>query len=229
MGKAIEIQAIKRGHDVVLRAGREWSESDLSPADVAIEFSRPEAAVDNIRRCIEAGVPVVVGTTGWYQSYSEVKDMVQLKSGAMLTATNFSIGVNVFFEINRKLAQLMNPLPAYDVSMKEIHHIHKKDAPSGTAITLAEDIISRLDRKKNWVHPEGVSNNPLNTFDLHIESFREDEVPGTHSVEYKSTEDKIVITHEAFNRDGFALGSVIAAEWIAHKKGIFTMSDVLSL
>jgi 4-hydroxy-tetrahydrodipicolinate reductase len=231
MGQIIEEIALERGHTISLKVGIEgFQPEDLKNTDVAIEFSVPQAAAENIKKCAEAKTPVVVGTTAWYERYDEVSDYIQEKGGAMLAATNFSIGVNVFFMVNRYLSKLMNGQEDYDVYMKEIHHLQKLDAPSGTAITLAEGILEELDRKNNWVHHENPTENKMssdNPLDLHVYSDRKQGVPGTHRIVFENSIDKITIEHEAKNRKGFALGSVLAAEWLHGKKGVFTMQDLL--
>lgn len=230
MGRAIEKVAIERGHRIAYTIGREGYIPDLlRQADVAIEFSVPEAAPANIRACLEAGVPVAVGTTAWYHQYDELAQLAKTKNGTLFTASNFSIGVNLFFAVNRYLAGLMNDYPAYDVSMEEIHHIHKLDAPSGTAITLAEGILAELGRKNKWVCQEGDAEVDITSLDLKIVSKRENEVPGTHLIRYASEIDEIEIKHTAKSRLGFAQGAVTAAEWLAGKKGVFTMKDLLNL
>lgn len=222
MGKAIEKIAVERGHTISFKANGSFTAEEILGADVAIEFSIPEAAVSNIEKCFDVKVPVVVGTTGWYNEFNRIKERCISSNNALFYATNFSIGVNIFFEINKKLAQLMNPHEDYDVSMKEIHHVHKLDSPSGTGITLAEQIIEGLDRKTNWTE-----NHSKNDNDLIIKAEREGEVPGTHIVKYESDIDQITIEHEAKGRTGFALGAVMAAEWIVGKHGVFTMKDML--
>ncbi|MCA0931549.1 4-hydroxy-tetrahydrodipicolinate reductase [Lutimonas saemankumensis] len=222
MGQAIEKIAIERGHDIVIKKDIEPLEVDLSLADVAIDFSHPLAAFENIKSCIDKGVPVVSGTTGWLERYDEVSDYCKEHEGGFIYASNFSIGVNLFFNLNAYLAKMMRPITEYDVEMEEIHHIHKLDAPSGTAISLADDILSESD-KKNWSIETRAKE------DLYINVKREGEVPGTHSVTYSSEIDSIEIKHTAFNRTGFALGAVVAAEWLREKKGIYSMKDVLGL
>lgn len=229
MGKAIEAEALARGHEIVLKAGSNWDTSELNKADIAIEFSRPESAVENINRCFEMDIPVVVGTTGWYDRYEEVKDHALSRHQSLLTASNFSVGVNLFFKLNELLAKLMNQHPEYDVIMNEVHHTQKLDAPSGTAITLAEGILGNLDRKKKWVGLMADTSKAVSPFDLKIVSHRVEEVPGTHIVSYGCEIDEITISHIARSRKGFALGAVIAAEWLKGRKGVFTMSDVLNL
>lgn len=229
MGKAIEAIAQGRGHEIVHRIDINSSDllekDQLSKADVAIEFTTPETAYSNIMKCFDANVPVVCGTTGWLEKLPEVKAQCLEKHQAFLYASNFSIGVNIFFELNRRLAELMAPQSAsYKASMVEIHHTQKKDAPSGTAITLAEQILEKNTSKTGWVNEK--TDDPAQ---LEIVSKREDPAPGTHIINYSSPIDDITITHTAHSREGFAAGAVTAAEWIKGKKGIFTMKDVLSL
>jgi 4-hydroxy-tetrahydrodipicolinate reductase len=228
MGHAIEEIALQRGHEIVLKVGFENLEDNtienIKKADVAIEFTGPEVAFDNVIRCLDAGVPVVSGSTGWLQRFNEAKEHCTKKNGALLYASNFSVGVNIFFAINKKLADLVAPHPEYQVSITELHHTQKKDAPSGTAITLAEGIMGSLSQKKKWVNE--ATNNPA---ELEIISEREDPAPGTHTITYKSEIDDIEIKHTAHNRKGFASGAVLAAEFLQNKKGIFTMKDVLGL
>ena len=225
MGREIESIALKRGHEIVLKVNRTNTQTitatDLKKADVAIEFSTPHTTLENIRKCFNAGLPVVVGTTGWYEHFEDIKKDCEKKQGALLHATNFSLGVNLFFKLNSYLADLMNKYPDYDVSMEEIHHIHKLDKPSGTAITLASQVLAKIDRKKNW----SIENNDKET--LFIKDIREGEVPGTHIIKYKSDVDDIEIMHKAHNRKGFALGAIIAAEFLAGKTGIYTMQDLI--
>lgn len=226
MGKAIEEIADRRGHSIVLKISSSNIEA-LNPesirmADVAIEFTRPESALSNILFCLENGVPVVCGTTGWIQNMKQVEEKWKEKNGSFLYASNFSIGVNVFFELNRRLADLMRGREEYDVSMQEIHHIHKKDAPSGTAISLAQDIIERGLKNSFSTEEKGKDI-------LRIDSVREGEVPGTHLINYFSENDRIEIIHTAHNRKGFAAGAVAAAEFIHGRRGIFSMKDVLGI
>jgi 4-hydroxy-tetrahydrodipicolinate reductase len=225
MGKEIEAAALQRGHEIVLKVNRSninsVSKEELKQAEVAIEFTTPAAALSNIRMCLNAQLPVVIGTTGWYESFDEIKKECALKNGSLFHATNFSLGVNLFFKLNTYLAELMNKYPAYDVSMTEIHHVHKLDKPSGTAISLASQIFSKLDRKNKW------SLTQEDNSTLHIQDIREGEVPGTHIIKYHSAVDDIEIMHKAHNRKGFALGAVIAAEFLNGKKGIYTMSDLI--
>jgi len=227
MGKVIEKIALKRGHSILLKVNRENLDFDLKllkNCDVAIEFSSPESAVNNINKCFDANVPVVVGTTGWYAEFNAVQERCISENKGLLHATNFSVGVNIFYEINKKLAALMDASNQYDVEIEELHHTQKLDAPSGTAITIAEGIIANLDRKVAWKNEVNVSEN-----ELAIESIRMEDVPGTHIVKYESDIDVIEIKHEAKNRNGFAFGAIIAAEYINDKNGVFTMKDVLSL
>jgi 4-hydroxy-tetrahydrodipicolinate reductase len=222
MGKVIEKIAKERGHEIILRKTSATTYEGLENADVAIDFSIPDAAVPNISACLNAGIPIICGTTGWLENYEEIVLFCNKKNGAFLYGSNFSLGVNLFFELNAHLAKMMAKFSTYKVSMEEIHHTQKLDAPSGTAITLAKGIIENsnytswtLDKAK----PE----------EIHIDAKRRENVPGTHSVFYNSEVDLIEIKHVAHNREGFAIGSVIAAEWIIGKKGIFSMKDVLEL
>ncbi len=227
MGKAIEEIAHDHGHKIVLKITSSNQEaltaSNIKLADVAIEFTRPEAALSNIMFCVEHDVPVVCGTTGWLDQLETVKDLLEKKNGSFLFASNFSIGVNIFFELNQHLARLMSKQDQFDVSMEETHHIHKKDAPSGTAITLAEAIIG-AGKKKTFVGEK-----TGNAEELTITSIRKDEVAGTHAITYFSDDDQIEIIHTAHNRKGFAAGAVAAAEFIKDRKGMFSMKDVLGL
>ena len=222
MGKAIEHIALKRGHEIVCKVDKNLGEGKLQEANVAINFSIPDAAVENISNALDQDVRVVCGTTGWLDAYQQVAQKAQENNTAFLYASNFSVGVNLFFKLNKVLAQMMQPHKEYKVSMEETHHIHKLDAPSGTAITLAEGIIENSDITQ-WKLDEEAKDS------LFIQSLREGEVPGTHSIKYGSPIDDITIEHKAHNRKGFALGAVIAAEWIVGKKGIFKMDDVLNL
>lgn len=228
MGKAIEEIALQRGHEIVLKVGIENLEdntiNNIRKADVAIEFTGPESAFENVVRCIEAGVPVVCGSTGWLSRFEEAKNFCLVHKGALLYASNFSVGVNIFFAINKRLAELMAPHKDYNVSLTEVHHTEKRDAPSGTAITLAEQILDKNAQKKQWVNQP--STRPE---DLAIISERIDPAPGTHVITYTSAIDDIEIKHTAHNRKGFATGAVLAAEFLHDKKGIFTMSDVLGI
>ena len=224
MGRIIDQLAAQAGAEVVLRIDLDNPEdfSKLKDADVAIEFSRPESAVQNYLRCFDAGVPVVSGTTGWTNRMEEVRAYCEKTDGAFFYASNFSIGVNVFFALNRFLAERMNHLPAYDIQLEETHHTQKLDAPSGTAITLAKDILSRVERKGQWVNREAKDPNELS-----ILSHRIDPAPGTHRVVYRSAIDEVEIRHEAFSREGFARGALQAAHWLLGRKGCFGMNDLL--
>ena len=227
MGKAIEDVALKNGHEIVLKITSkntsDFNIEKLQQADVAIEFTNPHSAVENIKKCFDAGIPVVSGSTGWLEHWQEIENYCTEKNGALLFASNFSVGVNMFFELNKKLAMLMSNRPEYNISIEEIHHTQKKDAPSGTAITLAEGILKINQNKEKWVLGETANNGELS-----ITSKRIDPAPGTHIINYNSLIDSIEIKHTAHNRIGFASGAVIAAEYIIDKKGIFEMKDVLS-
>lgn len=230
MGKIIEEIAVSRGHRIIGKINID-NRSDLDriqpkSVDVIIEFSQPEAAISNIRWGLQRGIPVVSGTTGWLEKKPEIEHLTADKEGTFFYASNFSIGVNVFFKVNQYLAKLMDEQSDYRVSIEEIHHTEKKDAPSGTAITLAEDIIQKLDRLSQWNPSE---ENPSNLDTLPITSRRIDPAPGTHIIRYQSEIDTIEITHTAHSRKGFALGAVLVAEWIKDKKGVLTMDDFLSL
>lgn len=222
MGKVIERIALERGHEIVLRKTSSDTFEDLHKADVAIDFSIPNAAVNNISACLHEGVPVISGTTGWLENYREMVKLCEEQNGAFIYGSNFSLGVNIFFELNDYLAKMMSKFNQYKVEMEEIHHTQKLDAPSGTAITLANRIIENSDYS-SWAL-ENAKND-----ELLINVKRIENVPGTHSIFYNSEVDTIEIKHTAHNRDGFALGSVIAAEWIIGKQGVFTMKDVMQL
>ena len=228
MGHAIEEIALQRKHSIVLKVSIDNTEDNtvenISKADVAIEFTGPDSAFDNINRCFEAEVPVVSGSTGWLNRYEEAVWNCKAQNGALLYASNFSIGVNIFFEVNKKLAQLMASQKDYNATIEETHHTQKKDAPSGTAITLAEQILAVNPFKKQLVNKE-----TNKASDLQIISKRTDPAPGTHRILYHSDTDDIEIIHTAHNRSGFALGAVLAAEFIYGRRGVFTMSDVLGL
>ncbi|ROI08883.1 4-hydroxy-tetrahydrodipicolinate reductase [Chryseobacterium sp. H3056] len=221
MGKIIGEIAEKKGHDIVARLNETPTVENLNNPDVVIEFSNPEVAFENIKVCLENQIPVVCGTTGWLERRGEIEEIAAKNNTAFLYGSNFSLGVNLFFALNEKLAALMSDFPEYQVQMEEIHHTQKKDAPSGTAITLAEGIIKNDSRFSSWKLEETKES------ELGIFAVREDEVPGTHSIFYRSEVDEIEIKHTAFNRNGFALGAVIAAEWINGKTGNFSMQDVL--
>lgn len=226
MGKAIEAIALKRRHQVTLKIDIDtlasFTKETLQQCDVAIEFTSPHSAVENILTCLDAGIPVVSGSTGWLARWEEVKEKCMAMNGSLVYASNYSVGVNIFFEVNKLLARLMNQQADYDVSMQEIHHTEKKDAPSGTAITLAEQILEHLGRKNQWVNHKSLSPEELS-----IISERIDPAPGTHKIKYSSPVDDIEIIHTAHNRQGFATGAVLAAEFIKNKKGIYSMKDVL--
>lgn len=225
MGKTIEAIAVSRGHEIVGRIDVGDSLADFNqPADVAIEFTQPEAVVSNLKTCIDSGLPVVCGTTGWVQHQQDVEAYCRGKNGTLLYSSNYSLGVNIFFKLNEYLARIMDRYPQYNVSIDETHHTQKKDAPSGTAITLAQGVIKHLERKKEWVLGATEKSDALV-----INSFRVDPAPGTHVVKYQSTIDDLEITHTAHSREGFALGAVLVAEWLAGKKGIYTMDDFLRL
>jgi len=222
MGKEIEKIALQRGHEIVIKSNSN-STYTITDADVAIDFSIPTSAVQNISTCIKNQVPVISGTTGWLENYDDIVDLCKKKNGTFLYASNFSIGVNIFFELNKQLAKMMNTLDDYNISLEEIHHTKKLDAPSGTAITLAEGIIENSSKSRWNSDGENASKS------IPIASKRIGDTPGTHIVNYTSEVDTIEIKHTAHNRKGFALGAVVAAEWISNKKGIFTMNDVLNI
>ncbi len=235
MGHIIEKTALDRRHEIVLIIDQdnahELTVENLQKADAVIEFSTPAAVLNNIYTCIEAGVPVVIGTTGWYDKIPQVKNQCEQSNSAVMYASNYSVGVNLFFKVNQVLARLMNNYPYYDVQVEEIHHTQKLDSPSGTAITIAEGIISNFDNKKSWTNvlvtdgPEMIE--PTMAKDeLLIESHRIDSVPGTHTVIYDSEIDTIEFKHTAHNRNGFALGAVLAAEWLHNKKGFYSVHDM---
>ena len=234
MGQIIERFALERGHEVVLKINinnlDDLTVANLSNADVAIDFSAPDAVIDNIYKCFEASLPIVVGTTGWYGKLQEIKNECLSSNNTILYGSNFSIGVNLFFHLNTVLAKLMNSYPAYEVQVEEIHHTQKLDSPSGTAMTIAEDIIENLDRKTEWLNevvgtaiPEIIKNEQLL-----IESHRIENVPGTHTVIYSSEVDEIEIKHTAHSRAGFALGALVAAEWLENKQGFYNVADVFN-
>lgn len=223
MGKTIERIALERGHQIAGKIDvdnqHEW---DKVKADVAIEFSHPDAAFNNVKRCIEKNIPVASGTTGWLARKPEIEELTKKLNGAFFYASNYSLGVNIFFKVNEYLAKMMKAFKGYEIHIDEIHHTEKKDAPSGTAITLAEGIIKHSDQKKSWVNtPEGKPD------EVPIQSFRIAQVPGTHVVKYDSPIDDIEIKHTAHTREGFALGAVMVAEWMADKKGVLNMDDFL--
>jgi 4-hydroxy-tetrahydrodipicolinate reductase len=222
MGKEIEKIAISRGHEIVIKKDVD-DEIEITLADVAIDFSVPNSAFNNISNCLNNNVPVISGTTGWLENYKDAVALCKEKKGAFIYASNYSLGVNIFFELNKQLAKMMNTIEGYNISMEEIHHTLKLDAPSGTAITLAEGIIENSS-KNNWELGEKTSEE-----NIAIVAKRIPDVPGTHTVWYESEVDTIEIKHTAHSRKGFALGAVIAAEWIADKTGVFSMEDVLNI
>lgn len=223
MGKTIERIAQERGHEITGRIDIDnQHEFENANADVAIEFSHPDAAFENIKKCLTKKVPVVCGTTGWLNKKADIEALTKETNGTFFYASNYSLGVNLFFKLNEYLARLMKNFNAYDVSMEEIHHTEKKDAPSGTAITLAEGVLKSIDRKKGWVNADAKKGE-----DLSIKSFRIGTVPGTHTVKYTSLMDDIEIKHTAHTREAFALGAVMVAEWLKDKKGILNMDDFL--
>lgn len=228
MGKAIEEVALQKGHEIVLKIDQpnlhEFTPENMVKAEVAIEFTGPQSAFDNVKACLDMGVPVICGSTGWTDRLEEMKHYCAEKKIGFIYSSNYSIGVNIFFEVNKKLAFLMSPHKEYEVILEETHHTQKRDAPSGTAITLAEQILEQVKRKKQWVNE--LSDNPE---DLEIISQRIDPAPGTHSIKYSSAIDNIEIIHTAHNRKGFAFGALLAAEFIKDKKGFFTMKEVLNL
>lgn len=229
MGKAIEAIAIEKGHTIVLKIdidnAADLNTQNLQTSDVAIEFTGPHSAVANLMKCIDAGIPVVCGSTGWLSEWDKVEAYCKQKNSTLVYASNYSIGVNLFFEVNKHLAKLMNGYPEYDVTLKEIHHTQKKDAPSGTAISLAEQVMENLQRKNTWTS----NNESSQSNELFIASERIDPAPGTHHVKYSSTIDDIEIIHTAHNRIGFAGGAVKAAEFAVGRKGVFGMKEVLGL
>lgn len=232
MGRIIEQFALDRGHEIVLKIDEnnidERTVDNLQQADVAIDFSTPGSVLSNIKTCFDAGLPLVVGTTGWYDKIDEIKEECETSNNALLYASNFSVGVNIFFFVNEVLAKIMNRYPQYDVLVEEIHHTQKLDSPSGTAITIAEGILEGLDRKGTWVNElvgdgQDVIPKPEQ---LLIESHRIEDVPGTHTVVYSSEVDDIEFKHKAHGRAGFALGAVLAAEWLQNRKGFYSVKDM---
>lgn len=223
MGRIIEQTALRRGHTIAGKIDVDnQRDLDSAEADVAIEFSHPDAAFDNVKKCLERGIPVVCGTTGWLARKAEIEKICAYYNGAFFYASNFSPGVNILFKVNEYLARIMNSFPSYDISMDEIHHSEKKDAPSGTAISLAEGILNHVERKQKWVSGE-----QNRAEEISITSFRIDQIPGTHVVKYSSGIDDIELKHTAHSREGFALGAVMVAEWIPGKKGCLSMDDFL--
>jgi 4-hydroxy-tetrahydrodipicolinate reductase len=235
MGKMIESIALDRNHEIVLVIDQNNTQDltieNIKKADVAIEFSTPSSVLDNINIAIDAQVPIVVGTTGWYGHLQEIKNNCDENNATVMYGSNFSVGVNIFFQINQQVAKMMNNFSAeYDVAVEEIHHVHKLDSPSGTAITIAEDILSEFKQKTEWVDVKAedpVTNHPPQH--LIVSSYREGEVPGTHSVIYDSDVDRIELKHEAHGRQGFALGAVLAAEWLKDKSGFFSVKEMYKL
>lgn len=223
MGQTIEKIALSRGHEIVIKIDKDAESYDISDAEVAIDFSIPDAAVHNISNCLNHSVPIISGTTGWLERYEEMETLCRKKKGAFLYASNFSLGVNIFFELNKQLAKMMGNLEQYEVQIEEIHHKQKLDEPSGTAITLAEGVIEHT-KHGQWELDKATKENSIP-----ITAIRSPEVPGTHTVRYGSEVDCIDIKHTAHTRQGFALGAVVAAEWIADKKGVFSMKDVLGI
>ncbi len=228
MGKTIEKLAIEKKHEIVLKISdtnlHELTVENLKNADVAIEFTCPESAFANINLCFDAHIPVVSGTTGWLDKFDEVKDRCENENQAFFYASNYSLGVNIFFKLNRYLAKIMNKFENFNVQIEEVHHVHKLDAPSGTAITIAEDIILEINRKKEWVKGE-----EINQEQMAVKSHREGEIPGIHTVTYSSAVEDILISHESKNRKGLAQGALMAAEFIIGKNGMFGMDDLLML
>lgn len=228
MGKAIEKIALERGHTINLKISSQnkalLTKANLQNLDVAIEFSRPESVVENIKLCAESNLPIVVGTTAWYDHYEQVKNIIKLHNGALLAETNFSVGVNLFFELNERLAKMMNKHIGYHATIDETHHTQKLDSPSGTAISLAEGIISNHEQYHTWKEQDNFEDKVLN-----IKAHRVNDVPGTHKITYSSEIDSLSIEHTAHNRTGFALGAVLAAEYLKNKTGIFSMKDVIKL
>jgi 4-hydroxy-tetrahydrodipicolinate reductase len=235
MGKIIEKIAIDRKHEIVLKIDydnlHDLTAENLQKADAAIDFTMPSSVIGNIKHCINAGVPIVVGTTGWYDAIPEIKQLCEEANASVIYGSNYSVGVNIFFKINQLLAKVMNNYPYYDVQVEEIHHTQKLDSPSGTAITIAEGIIDNLDAKKAWANvlvAEAPGDDNIQNDQLLIESHRIEAVPGTHTVIYDSEVDTIEFKHTAHNRNGFALGAVLAAEWIQDKKGFYTVTDMFN-
>lgn len=229
MGKEIEQIAVERGHDIDLIIDidnrHELNPENLKNIDVAIEFTLPSAAIDNFKECFKGNVPVVTGTTGWLDQFDEIKSICKSQQKGLFFAPNFSLGVNVFFKINEYLAKIMDQLEDYDLDITETHHVHKKDAPSGTAIKLAEDVLEHVKRKTKWE----LSDHNVKNDAVKIKAIREDNVPGIHTIHYESMVDDIIITHSAKSRKGFALGAVLAAEFMKGKQGVYDMNDLLQI
>jgi 4-hydroxy-tetrahydrodipicolinate reductase len=232
MGRMTEQFAVDRGHEVVMKIDAinldELNTANLKNADVAIDFSTPDSVLNNIDACFEAGIPVVVGTTGWYDNLQEVKDKCESNNRSFLYASNFSVGVNIIFFINKVLAKIMNRYPQYEVQIEEIHHTQKLDAPSGTAITIAEGMIEELDRKNGWVNELSGQGKEeiIKPEQLLVQSYRIEDVPGTHTIIYSSEVDDIELKHTAHNRAGFAIGAVLAAEWLKDRTGFYSVKDM---
>lgn len=232
MGRTIEALARDRGHTTVAIDDHQesrWEALNEHPVDVAIEFSQPDAAVDNIRRCLDRGIPVLSGTTGWLDQKPEVDDYCRQQNGTFFYASNFSIGVNLFFRLNAWLAEMMGSYPDYQLSLEEIHHTEKKDAPSGTALALIKDMMPALPQKTSWVLQEGDQQTDATDEQIVVRSVREGSVSGTHVVRYRSAVDGIEIKHEAYSRQGFAQGALRVAEWLPHQRGVLGMNDFLPL
>ncbi len=223
MGKAVENIAVERGHEITMKIDKDSPSLHLNSVDVAVDFSTPDSAYHNIATCLKSGIPVISGTTGWLKDYDSIVSLCRERDGAFLYASNFSLGVNILFEINRKLASIMAGQDQYKVELHEVHHTEKLDAPSGTAISLAEDIISESKYTQWQLDADGSG------MIIPVTAAREPGVPGTHVVSYTSEMDRISIHHEAFNRKGFAMGAVLAAEWLVGKTGIYSMRDVLNI
>lgn len=232
MGQTIEKIAQDKGHEIAGRIDKnnlaELANYTSESVDIAIEFTQPDSAIQNIKTCLSNDIPVICGTTGWLEQLPEIEEACQANNGAFFYASNFSVGVNIFFHLNKYLAKMMNSQAEYEMDVEETHHVHKKDAPSGTAITIAEGILENMDRKKAW-KLEGEGKDEVNEQEIGVTSYRIDEVPGTHQVSYSSEIDSIEISHTAHSRQGFAQGAVLAAEWIKGKQGIFGMDDMLNL
>lgn len=231
MGKEIEQLALESGHQisVIIDNETDWQQKgdELTKADVVIDFSTPKTVIANIEKCFNSNVPIVVGTTGWYSDFERIKNECKIKNQSFFYASNFSLGINIFSAINTKLAEIMNRFPEYELQITETHHTQKLDEPSGTAISLAEGILNKIERKATWELVEENKKSALNS--IPIKAFRIENVPGTHEINYESSVDEIKIIHRAKNRKGFAKGAILAAEWIYNKKGVYTMSDLLAL
>ena len=228
MGKVIEDIAMARGHKITekINSSNPINEANFSDTDIAIEFSTPSFVIQHIEFCVNNNIPVIVGTTAWNEQLDFVKELVLERNGSLLYASNFSIGVNIFFDVNRRLAKLMSNQTDYDVAIEEIHHLQKLDAPSGTAVSIANDLLFENKNLNSWVHEEEKPPN-VKSGQVRVTSYRKKDVPGTHIIKYTSEIDEIELKHTANNREGFALGAVVAAEWLVNKKGIYTMQDVI--